>query len=379
MNMALPCDIFFLPRTLELTSPVTVVSGVKLFRVNLPWNSVQFERLQYLVMWDVGKNGLTASHLLDFLQSSPGLKTLDLNYVHVQAAPTAAHYPLVHLPHLHLMRILHPGGSGTASVLSRLQVPNCCNFEIDLTSDLANSQVPDLLDTITVLLCDLIKPILEEIEESRVSFGPGEQFSWRCIGGNPQLIGTPTSRKRLDVRVDDIRFDLALGWVKKLLQAGAESPKGIQVRIEGRRFFSNAECVKAFKSWSSVTNIELDCMASRTSNPFSVLLSDRQSGAILPNLRSISISGSWWYGEDVVEMVQARFRGLRGELMPGGLEISLPRDAAILDAEKLAAVHHGLKWARVRWHPFRIPDPEENRVGMLAIVWDDSKKRLVFG
>lgn len=380
MNMALPCDTFFDPSIMQLTSPVTVDGGVKLFRVNLPWNSVQFKRLQYLVLWDVGDNGLTASHLLDFLQSSPGLKSLDLNCVHVQAAPTAAHYPLVHLPHLHLMRVLHPAGSGTASVLSRLQVPNCSNFHVDLTADPANNQDPDLLNTVTALLRDFIKPISGEIEESTVSFGPGEQVSWRCIGGSSQSIGTPTSRKNLEVRVDDIRFDLALDWMKELLQAGAEPPKGIQATIVGSRFFSNA-CRNAFGSWPSVSQIELNCRKFHTATSFLDFISDRESGTILPALRSVCISGRQWSGKEVAKIALARSKE-RGEgLMRGGLEISLPRDAAIKDAEKLVAVRHGIKSVRVRWYidPFDVAVPEENPVGMLAIVWEDARERLVFG
>ncbi|KAG8918280.1 hypothetical protein FRC01_001946 [Tulasnella sp. 417] len=335
---------------------------VDLSGISIDWKMGMFSHLDSLILRDLGWDGLTTTHLLDFLRSSPCLEKLRLENVHATADHGPSSHPIT-LHHLRSIELADCEGNIVASSLSQIRAPSCIRFYVypNLENQL---NLPRFLDEIFQPFKGILRAIHERNGRSQIaidSSGLHWQTFAEVVDNHSFCIGISCSNSANCIR-----------WVERILQ----SSLGLRIALDCGANLSE-DVLETIAPMRCVTEVCLTGDWHRTEiRPIFKFLGKRVVTSphlpSLPCLRELRINSGGWNAQDLLGMLQSRFSLFsQATAEPPLLTINMSRGAfqwngsprPILDYFTLNKIREAKGLKRIRFVG------KKDRDGMLAIVW----------
>lgn len=359
------------------TKPLELLGGctsdlrqVGLSRVSIPWKMEMFTHLRSLALEYLGWDGLTISHLIDFLRSSPDLEHLKLQSIH--AAPSSTPLPpIITLPQLRSISLSNCKNDVTVSILHQIRAPSCNDFYLAVSIAPANADefFHGYLHSAPQPFEEILRTINKRNRSSCIALN-SSMFEWRTGGENDEeykflviLKYRPTS---------------CIRWVERTLRndhgLGIHLSRGILLRNELinelLETIAPMRCVTTLfftGEWrrEQILRFLIFLGEPRSTNPLT---------PSLPCLRRLRLWCLGWKAQDLLDMVESRFLSLPWEAVEAPpLAIDIWRQVwpctsnlrIILDYAVLYSLRKAEGVDRVQF-----VGPKESD-GMLAINWDE--------
>lgn len=363
----------------QSAAPVELLGGnttnlrfVVLSGVSIHWRMGSFVRLKHLSLGHNAGDGMKGSYLLNVLDASPGLQVLKLKGISTTTPPPS---PITTLHHLKYIKLYYCDIELVEWICHQIRAPSCTRLVLSMDEEQV-FDIPHFLSETLKPFHDILRTIHKRLGKSDI----------RLDSDGIQWVVSDYARDKqgLSIFFDGFFDPFFIHWVSQILQNepglqiifadGATSSKAV---LESLAPLRNVTRVTIRDGWHGVdVSAALRFLGEPPSTTASLPLLPS-----LPCLREVKISSLHWEIQDVLNMVQSRFRELSSEGMEEPLlSIKVDRGGShvfgitrpIIDLATLVKTREasGVKCVQLGgWK-----DPK----GMLAVAWNEEASKPVW-